>query len=136
MTDPTADSIVYLDANVILFGLEGEPSISAPIKELLNALRDSPDAGLLYLDLLVWSGYIDLRPIDRDILIESARLRAHHKTAHNKKLKLPDAIHLVTAVRSRCRYFLSADKEIIPPTQMTAIRPDGSGIGDLLRALP
>jgi predicted nucleic acid-binding protein len=158
MTDAAADGIVYLDANVIIFGLEGEPSISTPIRELLNALRNFPRAGVtsemtlaevligpeternpplrrLYLELLVWSGYIDLRPIDRDILIESARLRAHHKTAHNKKLKLPDAIHLVTAIRTRCRYFLSADKEIIPPTHMMAIRPDGKGISDVLRAL-
>ena len=157
MTDPVAGAIVYLDANVLIFGLEGDASISAPVKDLLDALRNCPGAGVtsemtlaevlvgpetkrnpplrrIYLDLLVWSRFIDLWPISRDILIESARLRAHHEGAHKKKLRLPDAIHLVTAVRSGCRYFLSADEGIIPPTQIIAVKPNARGVSDILRA--
>jgi predicted nucleic acid-binding protein len=58
-----------------------------------------------YLDLLLWSGFIALIPVSRGILIETAALRAI------SRFKLPDAVHLVSAVQSQCRFFVSADRD-------------------------
>jgi predicted nucleic acid-binding protein len=118
----TSRPLVYLDANPFIYALEGAPAISAPIKTLFEALRTRPGAGVTseltlaevlapskgrkrtpqlkraYLDLMVWSRFIDLQPVSRAILYETVNLRATRATA---KLKLPDAIHLATAIRGK-----------------------------------
>jgi predicted nucleic acid-binding protein len=58
-----------------------------------------------YLDLLLWSGFVALIPVSRNILIETAQMRAVGR------LKLPDAVHLVSAIHVRSRFFISADKD-------------------------
>ena len=78
-------------------------------------LPHSPLVRRTYLELIVFSKFLDLVPISRESLCESADLRFAHRETHGKKLKLADAIHLVTAIRSKCRYFVSADKGINPP---------------------
>lgn len=57
-----------------------------------------------YLNLIVWSGFFDLRPVSRTILIETADVRKH------ARVKLSDAIHIVTAMKARCAYFMSGDR--------------------------
>jgi predicted nucleic acid-binding protein len=131
MTEPLID-LVYLDTNVFIKAVEGTDEAGAPSKALIDVLRNRragiavtseitlaevlalsrrPDAAPLhikrpaYLDLLVWSGLFTLIPVSRDVLLQTAELR---ETAN---LKLPDAIHLVSAVRARCRFFVSADKD-------------------------
>ena len=47
-------------------------------------------------------------PITRALLIEAARLRA------SSRLKLPDAIHLATALQYECPVFLTNDTRIRP----------------------
>lgn len=156
MTEGKSTPFVYLDANVFIFFLEGNPSASEPVKMLFDALRKHPGSGVTseltlaevlagsehprspllkrtYLDLIVWSKFIDLAPVNRDVLYESAELRAMHKLAHGKKLDLPDAIHLVTAIQHKCRYFVSADKGISPPNEMTKISPDNAGVSVILK---
>jgi len=158
MTEPPPAAVVYLDTMSFIFAVEGEPSVAEPMKNLLEALQAHPGAGVTseltlaevlagsevphrppikraYLDLIVWSKFLDLVPISRDILYESADLRFAHRESHGKKLKLPDAIHLVTAIRRKCRYFASADKGINPPVEMKRIAPDASGIAEILRVL-
>jgi predicted nucleic acid-binding protein len=151
-----ASSRVYLDANVFILLVEGEPEQAGIIRELFDVLRKSRNSAVtseltlgevlapprrkgalelhlkrrLYLDLMIWSRFIELVPVSRDLLIETADLR------QVSRHKLPDAVHVVTAVRSRCTYFLSNDvdgKRV--PNQMQWLRPDVQGIATLLEAL-
>src|ERR1700682_775969 len=79
-----------------------------------------------YLDLLVWSAFIRLIPVSRDILIETADLSTV------AKFKLPDAIHLVSARRSGCRLFVSTDRDFDKlPQGMERINPDEDGLSRL-----
>ena len=158
MTDEQSTIVVYLDAMTFIFAIEGEPANSGPSKFLLDRLRTRPGSGVTseltlaeilagsdlprsppikraYLDLIVWSKFLDLVPISRDILYESAKLRFEHRQTHGRKLKLPDAIHLATAIRRKCRYFVSADKGIRPPVDMKRIAPDADGVDEILKVL-
>jgi len=154
----TSVSMVYLDANVFIRAVEGTDETSAPARRLMQALRHrragvaatseitlaevlaSPkrsDALPLelkrraYLDLLVWSGFIKLLAVSRDVLIETADLSAV------ARFKLPDAIHLVSAVRSGCRFFVSADRDFDKlPQGMVRVDPDEDGLSRLIEVLP
>jgi predicted nucleic acid-binding protein len=124
-------SPIYLDTNFFIKAVEGLDEAAAPGKALIDALRQRPGMAATseitfaevlapsmqadalspqmkrraYLDLLLWSGFVALIPVSRSILIETARLRAMGR------FKLPDAIHLVSAIQVRCRFFISADKD-------------------------
>ncbi len=131
MTEPSS-SLIYLDTNVFIRAVEGLDEAANSVKMLIKELRHRrsgiaatseitfaevlappkrPDALPLhmkqraYLDLLLWSGFIALVPVSRDILIETAALKAV------ARYKLPDAVHLVSAIRARCRFFVSADRD-------------------------
>lgn len=154
MADVAAMRPIYLETNVFM-AVEGTYETAAPAKELIEALRrrrglavtseitlaevlappQRPDAlplhlkRRLYLDLLVWSGFINLVSVSGGLLMETAALRSV------ARLKLPDAIHVVTAIQRQCSYLVSADKGIRTPTSMTRIAPDVSGVAEILRAL-
>jgi predicted nucleic acid-binding protein len=149
----SADQAIYLETNFFIKAVEGTEEASAPPRKLIEVLRTRtgmavtseitfaevlapprrPDALPLhvkrraYLDLLLWSGFITLIPVSRSILIETADLRAV------ARLRLPDAIQLVSAIRGRCRYLVSADSDFQNlPAGMTRVRPDEPGIEGLL----
>jgi len=105
MIEHASQAVAYLDANVFIFFYEGDAAISERAKNLFDALRKHPGAGVTseltlaevlaeserprnamlkraYLDLIVWSKFIDLVPIGREILYDSVDLRANHKRAH------------------------------------------------------
>ena len=120
---------VYVDSNVLIYAVEGDPATADPAKKLIRFLRDKTDLMFtseialaevlappkgatawpldvkrrLYLDLLVFSGAINLIPVSRDILIGTAELRKAIS------LKVPDAIHLMSAIRFECKFMVSAD---------------------------
>ena len=122
---------IYLDTNFFIKAVEGLDEAAAPGKTLISTLRQRPGTAATseitfaevlapsrqadalspqmkrraYLDLLLWSGFVALIPVSRSILIETAKLRAMGR------FKLPDAIHLVSAIQVRCRFFISADKD-------------------------
>lgn len=150
------EALIYLDTNVFIYEIEGNPSVAEPVHDLVSALRRRPGiattseltlaevlappsrAGAmplhvkrrLYIDLIVWSRFVDLRPISRDILYETAEVR---KMA---RLKLPDAIHLVTAIYSGCQYFVCNDHRLKTlPQGMKRIVPDRNGIAEILPVL-
>src|SRR3954471_24626301 len=105
---------VYLDANVFIDLIEGDDTISTPIEPLVQTLRQQPGSAItseltlaevlapskgrkrpphvkrLYLNLLVWGRFIDLHPVSRGVLYETANLRATKATS---KMKLLDAIY-------------------------------------------
>ena len=145
---------LYLDSNIFIDAYEGEPSLSELAKNLLERLRTRlgiaitselslaevlvrPEAERdltrkrAYLDLLVWSGVVNLIPVTRNLLYETAKLRAAHPT----RLRLADSIHLATAVVHRCRIFVSRDKHITPPAGMLQMQPDRDGVDAIVAAV-
>ncbi len=103
------------------------------------------DAELL-ADYEAWShssNWLDVCPVGKSVLEGAALLRAQRRS-----LKLPDAIHLATALHLRCEYFLTADhgiqdvSELEHPTEglldiqpLTVIRPDESTLRSLMESL-
>jgi predicted nucleic acid-binding protein len=156
MTESSA-SFIYLDTNFFIKAVEGLDETAAPAKALLNALRQqrpgiaatseitfaevlapSKQADALpldmkrraYLDLLLWSGFVALIPVSRNILIETAQLR------RMGRFKLPDAIHLVSAVQVRSRFFISSDKDFDKmPEGMERVDCNGVNLSRLLKGL-
>jgi predicted nucleic acid-binding protein len=155
MTDPSARR-VYVDSNVFIYAVEGVPETAAPARKLIKSLRDRPGLMLTseislaevlapskrrgawplptkrraYLDLLVWSKSVTLIPATRDILIRTADLRKM------TSLKLPDAIHLVSAISNNCKYLVSGDHDFKKlPSGIRHIRPDEKEIDGLLKVL-
>lgn len=146
--------IVYVDTNVFIIGFESPLEVAKPVQDFLLAIREttltavtseltlaellapvtSPQALVagqrrrLYLDLLTRSSLIELKPVTRDILIETGELRGA------MPCKLPDAIHVATAVQAKCRFFLSKDKRMRLPTGLIQLGPDHSGIDRILTA--
>jgi predicted nucleic acid-binding protein len=140
---------LYLDANVFIYAIEGSAEVSNPLRELFGLLRAKAGAGVTseltlaevlprangvqrrnYLDLIVWSGIFDLHSVSRDILIETAEYR---KVA--RMPKLPDAIHVVTAIRAGCRTILSADSRLKLPEGLTSLLPNRENLLGLIRDL-
>jgi predicted nucleic acid-binding protein len=153
----TSPSLLYLDTNVFIKAVEGLDEAAAPAKTLINILRrqragvaatseitfaevlaPSKQADALplhikrrvYLDLLLWSGFVTLIPVSRDILIETATLRV------TNRFKLPDAVHLVSALHLRCRFFVSADRDFDKlPEGIERVNCDQDNLPRLLEAL-
>ena len=146
--------LIYLDANVFIDAYEGEPSLSEPAKALLDHLRRERGLAVTselslaevlvrpetegnvigkraYLDLLVWSGCVELVPVTRDLLYLSARLRG----VHSPKLRLADSIHLATSVERRCQVFVSRDAGIVPPDGARRMQADRDGPDAILGAV-
>ncbi len=67
-----------------------------------------------YPDLLVSSGLFDLRSLTRELLIATGTFR---KAARDdgRSVKLPDAIHAVTAVQASCTHLFTGDKRFVVP---------------------
>jgi predicted nucleic acid-binding protein len=143
-------------ANSFILFFEGVPAVSDRVKMRFEVLRGNPGRGVTseltlaevlaqsdrprwpilkraYLDLVVWSQFIDLVPVTRSILYESAELRAAHRSAHGRKLDLPDAIHLTTAIQKKCRFFVSGDEGIEPPDEMIKLSPIKGSLDEVLK---
>ena len=77
---------------------------------LVGAFREQsvqPDLAVDYEHLFA-DARLEAMPIDRTILTHAARLRAA-----DLSLKLPDAIHLASAISGTCEILLSADKKLL-----------------------
>ena len=126
LLDRLAGGKAYFDANVFIYAIEQIDDFVSVVSEILPALdgqklhavtseltlaealvkplRD--DNGELagdYIAAVQPRPALEVVPVSREILIEAARMRA--KTG----LKLPDAIHAATAVRSGCGHFVTND---------------------------
>jgi predicted nucleic acid-binding protein len=84
----------------------------------------------LYLPLFDEGAFIALISISRAILLRTASLRQSYPQ------RLPDAIHIATAVEAGCRFFMSPDMDARRlPESLTWVRPDPDGIATVLKAL-
>jgi predicted nucleic acid-binding protein len=66
--------------------------------------------------MLTPSTWLAVVPIERSILIEAAKLRAQ------LKLRLPDAIHIATAIATDCPTVLSNDRRLQAPPGVKLLR--------------
>jgi predicted nucleic acid-binding protein len=149
MTDREAVPRLYLDANVFIYAIEGSANIANPLRQLFDLFRAGRGIGVTseltlaevlpkasdaqrrnYLNMIVWSGIFDLRPKSRDILIETAEYREHAGMP-----KLPDAIHVVTAIRAGCRTVLSADLRLKLPEGYSVLSPAAESLARVIREL-
>ncbi len=154
MTDKPRAPTVYVDANPFIYFVEGDAAIAARLKPFFELLRGRPgtamtseltlaevfpkarpDARRNYFDLIVWSNIVHLQPVTREILIDTADYRRVTATTRSDgrkvMLKIPDAIHVVTAARNHCQLFLSADSGLKLPSSMKVFAPNEAGLAEL-----
>lgn len=163
------DARIYLDTNIFIFALEGEDaelrmvlaelfSTAPPKKEIrfATSLITVSEAlvrpyRLAHADLidqyertLLDSPWLQNIPVDFHILQTAVLLRAE-----NLGLKLPDAIHLATALLLGCSVFLTADLGIkesygrhpkfaggtLPIEHMKVVRPSVTSIREIMSSL-
>lgn len=145
-------SHIYLDSNVFIYAFEGDPdevqylltffeflqlrsglatTSELTLAELFASTReDYRTIRVVYENLLIGEEFIGLYPVTRSILLETADLRRLHR------LKLPDAIHIITAVQAGCQYFVSADRDSRRlPSGLIRIQPTADGVQTLMESL-
>lgn len=120
---------IYLDANIFIYAMEE----IAPWAQSTCRLLEAIDAGRCtavtseltiaeclvkpfelgrsdvvetYLDLLRSRGALTIAPISREILVAAAEARAAHG------LKLPDAVHVATALNTQCAFMITNDRAL------------------------
>lgn len=125
----TLQAPVYLDTNVWIYALEGYPALVQPLTELFTAIDrgdisavtseltlaevlvkpfmdGSPERQAAYQQVIRSTSTLQVFPVSREILVEAAKLRA------TAQLKLPDAIHVATALLTQCSTFLTNDRKL------------------------
>jgi len=157
MTDTSSTSVVYVDANPIAYALEGPDELASSLRNLFAVFRARPGVAVTseltlaevlpkrkipdrhFLDLLVWSKIFDLRPVTREILVETARYRRAARTelpdGRFSMPKLPDSIHVVTAIQAGCRSFLSSDGRVKLPDKIKLVQANKAGIETLVQEM-
>jgi predicted nucleic acid-binding protein len=142
-------SRIYVDSNVFIYALEGTPKLALLLERLFDRFRSRPGLAVTselslaevlpnatapqkghYLNLIAWSHIFELAPVSRDILIETA---AYRKAAGMPKL--PDAIHVVTAIRANCSMILSADVRLRLPEGYSLVKPSPDNVSRLIQEL-
>ncbi|MDC7785776.1 type II toxin-antitoxin system VapC family toxin [Rhodoplanes sp. TEM] len=160
MTDSFDHPFVYVDANPFIYFVEGDTDIAEPVRGIFELLKTRPGLGVTseltlaevlpkarspihhrnFVELIVSSKVFGLVPVDRDLLLETADYRraASRTDIDGRRImpKLPDAIHVVSAVRSRCRAILSNDDRLTLPPGLQRFKPDVGGIAELVEVLP
>jgi predicted nucleic acid-binding protein len=129
LLDSVGTKKIYLDANVFIYALEGFPEFKGVLTELFLALDDNKVQAVtseltlaevlvkplrennfplvvVYKQAVESGAGLSVISVGRSILIEAATLRA------NTKLKLPDGIHVATALQTGCKLFLTNDERI------------------------
>lgn len=121
---------LYLDTNVFIAMAEGTDELSdqlfamageqIPGESLLctseltlaelvvQPYREgNNDLVQLYDDWINPGGWLNVRQVNRSVLWHAAMVRQHYH-----RIKLPDAIHIATAVEMGCSHILTGDKRI------------------------
>jgi predicted nucleic acid-binding protein len=124
---------VYLDTNVFIYAVEAVAEYGTAIGELFRLIDAGTisavtselalaevlakpfeagrhDVAEIYQEMLAPSAWLSIWPVERAILIEAARLRPQ------LTLRLPDAIHVATAVAAGCPALISNDHRLRLPS--------------------
>lgn len=125
-----AERRIYIDSNPIIYLVEQYPRFNDVLSELFGLIDSAQilatTSELTVAEVLVkpirdqlsglqqsfeqrlqTSGGLIVAEIDRPILVRAAEIRAVQTT-----LRLPDAIHLATALETDCKVFLTNDQRI------------------------
>jgi predicted nucleic acid-binding protein len=155
---------LYLDTNIFIVAFERQDEVSQQLSKLLevanrNGERRCVTSELTLSELLVapyqnndmplvdvYNGFVlnsqwlHVLPVGLPILQYSAMLRARHSG-----LKLPDAIHVATAIGAGCSHLLTGDLGIrgeygfeslrVDASPLTVLRPDEPTLTSLLQSL-
>ena len=131
--------VVYLDSNVFIYAVEGFAGHRRFLEDLFREIEAGrieavtseltiaevlvkpfetgrEDIADVYRELLETRGHLTLVPIDGAILIQAAR----HRAALG--IKLPDAIHVATALVTGCDALVSNDRGMRAPASI-ALHP-------------
>lgn len=155
---------VYIDANIFIYAVEAEGEVAETSQAIIRLLENHAGVAVTseltlaevlarpeklgnvllkraFLDLIVFREFVDLCPVSREILIDSARYRAVAKpsapeTVPDRRNFLPDAIHVVTAIQRGCSFFVANDTRIALPSHIESIRPNQQGIERLRSLFP
>lgn len=129
IVDALSKQTVYLDTNIWIYALEAYPEFVSPLTELFRAIDrgelravtseltlaevlikpifdQNIQRQTVYKQTLRSAAFLAVLPVDREILIQAATLRAE------SQLKLPDAIHVATAFSTGCSVFLTNDQRL------------------------
>lgn len=127
--DTLRNSKVYFDANILIYAIEGYEDyrvqnlqlfqhvsdnncqiISSELTYaecLVKPLKDNDEDSIRnYEKSLIDSAHFQLAPVSLGVLRRGALLHAH------QNVKLPDAIHVATAIESGCTHIVSNDKKL------------------------
>ncbi|MDE1160035.1 MAG: type II toxin-antitoxin system VapC family toxin [Neorhizobium sp.] len=150
---------IYLDTNLFIAAFERKDALGIRFGELFTASRQAGhkafvtseltlsevlvgpcrnrDTNLVasYEMLVRTSEWLDVIPVARPVLQKAALLRASALS-----LKLPDAIHLATALGVGCTHILTDDRGIgqasLPAdAQVAVLRPDAATLDALIQEL-
>lgn len=129
---------IYLDTNFFIYMLEAHEDYKAALKSILD-FKDrhglitftseitlaeclvkpftdgNAEAVKVYESQIKTGTTLKVKSVSRKILRESAKLRGE------LGLKLPDAIHVATALENGCATFVTNDKKLRVPEGMTRI---------------
>jgi len=120
---------VYLDANILIYALEGFALFATELQLLFDAIEEGKIQGITselslaevlvkpmlennfelrvaYERLLRHSPVFSVMPMTREVLLGASEIRAR------QRLRLPDAIHLATARMNGCSCFLTNDSRL------------------------
>jgi predicted nucleic acid-binding protein len=134
---------VYLDSNVFIAAMENPGAHSDHAWWIINAVEESQIVGVTseitlaeilvkpielgdrdlaaaYEQMIVPSAMFEVLQVRREILIGAAQMRARRSS-----IRLPDAIHVSTALASRCSHFVSDDRRLhsIDSLKMLGVNP-------------
>jgi predicted nucleic acid-binding protein len=139
MTDQKSARRLYFDSNAFIYAIEGNEEISSVLHQLIAVLGLEPQPAYTseltfaevlpkanvvqrqsYFTLILHSGLFDLIPVTREVLTETVDYRRNMARpsfeARGAMPKLPDAIHVVSAIRAECNIFISSDRGLrLPP---------------------
>lgn len=129
MVIKTSTKKIYFDTNVFIYLIENNPFYQEKVERLITSLDElgcdiitseltlaeclvKPFADndvrsqTIYRDSIKTSEFLTVKAVSKPILVEAARLRSVLKN------KLPDSIHLATAMETHCDVFVGNDKKI------------------------
>ncbi len=141
---------VYLDSNVFITAMETPGAHSDHAWWIIRAIEDGNIAGVTseitiaevlvkpmemgntdfiaaYQQMIVPGTHFQVLPIRRDILVDAAELRARRKS-----IRLPDAIHIATALRASCPYMVSDDQRLTSIEKMRILGVTPFTVDDIL----
>jgi predicted nucleic acid-binding protein len=129
MAIKTITQKVYFDTNTLIYLIEKTPVYIDKVTRIISELdelecraftseltlaeclvkpfaEDDVRSQEIYISSIKTSAFLTVKPVSKKILIEASRLRSIYKN------KLPDSIHLATALENGCDIFVSNDKKI------------------------